>query len=396
MPTSTQSARSSVIQMGLYSLALSPPKTGAQWLGYARVSSKDQAADGVSLAEQEALIRGFCETRKLPLKSILREEGVSGFTKSLMERPEGRQILEEVASGECAGIVACNIDRISRSEKDRGAIKALLKLGRLVFVDSTGANVETAAGELSAEMLMVFGHYQSRVTSERTLRAFDELHRMGCVSTIRVPYGFATRNVLIEGRKRIKLLRHAVEFPALVWLMRMVASGMPQKLGWRIMDDVGVVNERGARRDLNSAVEKLMYPDVDIYRQVFIAGITPTFCEEHAKVLGKLCEAAKKRVLSPMERTRDRDDSKRALALAQALADNSMPSLSELTRPLFPPGWTVPTDWWDEPDYMKFRDAQQDLAEVIALPVPLTLFERKRQREEAKKTNPRLRGGFGG
>jgi DNA invertase Pin-like site-specific DNA recombinase len=396
MPISTPRGQCYAIQMGLYSLAVSPPKTGAPWLGYARVSSKEQAADGVSLAEQEALIRQFCEARKLPLSSILLEEGVSGWSKSLMERPVGKTALEAVASGDCAGIVACNIDRISRSEKDRGAIKALLKLGRLVLVDSTGTNVDTAAGELSAEMLMVFGNYQSRVTSERTLRAFDELYRMGCVPTIRVPYGFAVRSVMIDGRKRLKLLRHAVEYPSLVWLMRMVAAGMTAKLGWRILDDVGVVNERGERRDLARVVQKLMYPDVDIYRRVFVAGITPDFCQVHAPILGKLYAAAKKRVLSPHGRTRNIDMARRALEIARALADNRMPDMSELTRPLFPPGWAVPTDWWDEPDYLKFRDAQQDMAEVITLPAPLPVFERKRQHAEAKKTRPSLRGGYGG
>ena len=57
-------------------------------LGYIRVSTEEQAREGVSLAAQEARLRAYCTAAGLTLVDIMRDEGVSA-SKPLNTRPAG-------------------------------------------------------------------------------------------------------------------------------------------------------------------------------------------------------------------------------------------------------------------------------------------------------------------
>jgi hypothetical protein len=71
--------------------------------GYARVSSQDQAENGVSLAEQERRIRGRALEQGWTLEHIFVEEAVSGSIP-LDERPQGSRLLRTVQPGD---VVIC-------------------------------------------------------------------------------------------------------------------------------------------------------------------------------------------------------------------------------------------------------------------------------------------------
>jgi DNA invertase Pin-like site-specific DNA recombinase len=88
---------------------------GIKLLGYARVSTDDQAATGYGLEAQEAAIRDACAQRGWTLTDLLRDEGESG--KSL-DRPALRQVLEGIASGDASGLLVAKLDRLSRSVAD--------------------------------------------------------------------------------------------------------------------------------------------------------------------------------------------------------------------------------------------------------------------------------------
>ena len=47
-------------------------------VGYIRVSTEEQAREGVSLDNQVERIQGYCEYKGFDLADILRDEGVSG------------------------------------------------------------------------------------------------------------------------------------------------------------------------------------------------------------------------------------------------------------------------------------------------------------------------------
>jgi|GEM_PF-1128704 len=61
-------------------------------IGYIRVSSDDQAREGLSLEAQERKIRAYCDLKGLELVTIFKDEGISGF-KPLEKRPGGLSAL---------------------------------------------------------------------------------------------------------------------------------------------------------------------------------------------------------------------------------------------------------------------------------------------------------------
>jgi len=62
-------------------------------IGYIRVSSDEQAREGLSLEAQEKKIKAYCELKDLELVSIFKDEGISGF-KVLEKRTGGSMALE--------------------------------------------------------------------------------------------------------------------------------------------------------------------------------------------------------------------------------------------------------------------------------------------------------------
>jgi DNA invertase Pin-like site-specific DNA recombinase len=84
-------------------------------LGYARVSTGHQAANGYGLDAQEVAIRSSCELRGWVLTGIHRDEGESGKN---LDRPALRKALEEIAAGDAKGLLVSKLDRLTRSVAD--------------------------------------------------------------------------------------------------------------------------------------------------------------------------------------------------------------------------------------------------------------------------------------
>ena len=66
-------------------------------LGYARVSTDEQAREGVSLDAQRSRIRAYCEAKDLELVDMLTGDGISGKT---LERPALRELVQRCERGE--------------------------------------------------------------------------------------------------------------------------------------------------------------------------------------------------------------------------------------------------------------------------------------------------------
>lgn len=86
-------------------------------IGYARVSTDDQAQAGVSLDFQEEKIRAYCVAKDWDLVSLIRDEGQSAKD---LKRPGMQRILEGVRKKEFDVVVILKLDRLTRSVKDLG------------------------------------------------------------------------------------------------------------------------------------------------------------------------------------------------------------------------------------------------------------------------------------
>jgi putative DNA-invertase from lambdoid prophage Rac len=108
-------------------------------VGYARVSTEEQASSGVSLEAQRQQITGYAMMKGWQIGEFFVERGVSGSV-SLAERPEGRRMLEAVAAGDV--IVTSRLDRAFRSAADAlGTLEELKAEGVGLHMIDLGGDV---------------------------------------------------------------------------------------------------------------------------------------------------------------------------------------------------------------------------------------------------------------
>jgi DNA invertase Pin-like site-specific DNA recombinase len=105
--------------------------------GYARVSTAEQAADGLSLDAQEARIKAWCEATGAELVEVVRDEGVSG-SKLLAERPCGRRIahLLDARRPTADAVVVVRMDRLGRDAAEQIALLKRFRSGKVGLVSA--------------------------------------------------------------------------------------------------------------------------------------------------------------------------------------------------------------------------------------------------------------------
>jgi DNA invertase Pin-like site-specific DNA recombinase len=137
-------------------------------VGYIRVSSEDQAREGVSLDAQRARIEAWClaNQRTLAGADVFVDAGISG--KRWDNRPGLRAALDAVC--ECGGtLVVYSLSRMARSIKDTITIsERLTKAGADLVSLSEALDTTTATGEMMFHMLAVLAEFERKLISERT------------------------------------------------------------------------------------------------------------------------------------------------------------------------------------------------------------------------------------
>jgi DNA invertase Pin-like site-specific DNA recombinase len=135
-------------------------------VGYIRVSTDEQADSGVGLEAQRRAILGEASRRGWNLVEIF-EDAASG--KSLRGRPGLQEALRAVEDGRAETLVVAKLDRLSRSLLDFSALMERSRKGAwaLVALD-LGVDTTTPSGEMMANVLAVFAHFERRLIGQRT------------------------------------------------------------------------------------------------------------------------------------------------------------------------------------------------------------------------------------
>ncbi len=154
---------------------------------YIRVSSEEQAREGVSLADQETRLKGYSLAMNLGAVEVVRDEGWSA--KSL-RRPGVEALLSAVRKGEVAAVVVAKLDRLTRSRKDLEDLLALFA-SRGVALHSLGERLDTssASGRFFIAMLGALAALEREQVGERTSAAMGHLKMTG-KTTGSTPYGW--------------------------------------------------------------------------------------------------------------------------------------------------------------------------------------------------------------
>jgi DNA invertase Pin-like site-specific DNA recombinase len=179
-------------------------------VGYVRVSTEQQASDGVSLAAQREKIEQYCALYDLDLIAVVEDAGASAKT---LERDGLSEVLTLMEAGQAQALVVAKLDRLTRSVADLATLLEKYFDGRFDLV-SVGeqVNTGTAAGRLVLNVLMSVSQWEREAISERTKTALQHKKARG-QRVGSVPYGYRldADGVMLNEDAEEQEIIHAVE-----------------------------------------------------------------------------------------------------------------------------------------------------------------------------------------
>lgn len=207
-------------------------------VGYVRVSTSDQATNGVSLDAQEGQIKAHCLANGLDLVTIYRDEGVSAGAP-LGERPKGQEMLAVLSRGEAAHVVAAKLDRLFRNVLDCLVnVGKWDKAGVSLHLLDLNLNTATAFGQAFLAITAAFAALERNLIKERIVAALAHKKANRLVYT-HTPFGF--------DRGGDRLVTNEVEQAVVRRIKELDAAGVPMLRIAERLNKEGVPTKRKAR-----------------------------------------------------------------------------------------------------------------------------------------------------
>jgi site-specific DNA recombinase len=191
-------------------------RTDMKTIGYVRVSTDEQAREGISLEAQKAKIAAYCELNDLELVQIIEDAGKSG--KDLNR--EGIQTLMcEIKAHRVDAVVVYKLDRLSRRVRDTLSLMDLIEKKNLAFHSITERiDTKSAMGKFFLNIMASMNQWERDAISERTKDALQ--HKISKNERAgQIPYGWT----LAEDGKT--LLPNDLEQEAITLIQRLHGKG---------------------------------------------------------------------------------------------------------------------------------------------------------------------------
>jgi site-specific DNA recombinase len=129
-------------------------KDGIKAIGYVRVSTDEQAREGVSIEAQEERIRAMATAKGWDVLDVIKDAGYSGKN---LNRPGAKRLIDACQQGTARVVVVFKVDRLTRKQRDLWhLLDEVFEANRVGFVSVTEAfDTTTAAGKAFLGMLGV-------------------------------------------------------------------------------------------------------------------------------------------------------------------------------------------------------------------------------------------------
>ena len=180
-------------------------------IGYARVSTDEQAREGVSLEAQEVRIKAYAQAKDLPLGDILVDEGRSGKD---LKRPALQELLARCDRGDVAHVIVWKLDRLTRRTRHLLSLVEDTFLAKHIELHSVSESLDTSTPH-GRFVLTLFGglaQMERKLIGERTRNAL-EYKRQQRQPTSHPPYGFkpnGSRNRMLPVPEELAVVQRII------------------------------------------------------------------------------------------------------------------------------------------------------------------------------------------
>jgi len=198
------------------------PRTAAI---YARVSTTRQAEHDLSLPDQIAQCRRWCERQSIEVVQVFTEPGASALDE---DRPVFQEMIYTARRADHPFdlVVVHSLSRFSRdSLHSELYVRELRKVG-VELVSITQEMSADPSGEMFRKLLNIFDEHQSRENAKHVHRAMLENARQGFWNGSRAPFGYRIEVAERRGSKDKKVLVVEEDEARVVRLMFDLATGV--------------------------------------------------------------------------------------------------------------------------------------------------------------------------
>lgn len=217
-------------------------------IGYVRVSTDGQVADGVSLEAQKAKISAWCLVHDFQLIDIHVDAGISGSKAS--NRPGLQSAIDQACQTQSA-LIVYSLSRLARSTRDTIDISEKLDRSGADLV-SLSEKIDTshAAGKMVFRMLAVLAEFEKDQISERTKMALAHKKAKGerCGS---IPFGYI---VAEDG----KLVECPEELAVISKMQTLRAQGLSYRDIATELELSGIKTKKGNTKWQHTAVKSIL------------------------------------------------------------------------------------------------------------------------------------------
>lgn len=135
-------------------------------IGYVRVSSTIQKEKGNSIPNQINKIKSYCKLNDYELIDILKDDGISGMSKS--KRKDYLKLIDLVSDRNIDGVVVNDLSRIGRKMSDVVEFIELIKKKDIEFhTIKEGINNESNVGNLIINILSSINQFEVEMLRNR-------------------------------------------------------------------------------------------------------------------------------------------------------------------------------------------------------------------------------------
>lgn len=191
---------------------------------YTRVSTVRQAEGDLSLPDQIAQCRRYCEQHGWEVAEVFTEPGASALDD---DRPIFQEMIYKATRAEHPfdHIVVHSLSRFSRDALHSELYIRKLRKAGVGLVSITQDISQDGSGEFIRKILNIFDEHQSRENAKHVARAMAENARQGFWNGARPPFGYAVAVKELRGTKEKKVLVINEEEARIVRQMFELATG---------------------------------------------------------------------------------------------------------------------------------------------------------------------------
>ncbi len=202
-------------------------------IGYVRVSTEEQAKEGISIDAQSEKLRQYADLHDINLVDIIVDAGASA--KSL-KRPGLDNALTMLQSGEADALLIYKLDRLTRSVVDLGRlIDEYFKRYELLSV-MDDLNTSSANGRLVLNVLTSIAQWERETICERTAASLQYMKEQRRVYN-HLPLGYRDSDGMLQPIDDEQL--------TVAEIFNMHSKGMSMHKIANSLNERGIVGKRG-------------------------------------------------------------------------------------------------------------------------------------------------------